>query len=88
MGLLDVNALVALVWDSHVDHAAMREWFREHLSDDVSMTDADLPPIAGHRQMTDAHLLALARRRGTRLVTFDAGIVALGGGEAVELLSA
>ena len=64
MGLLDVNALVALVWDSHVHHAAMREWFREHLSDDVSMTDADLPPSAGHRQMTDAHLLALARRRG------------------------
>lgn len=27
MVLLDVNALVALAWDSHVHHAAMREWF-------------------------------------------------------------
>ncbi len=28
MALLDVNALVALAWDSHVHHAAMRAWFR------------------------------------------------------------
>lgn len=27
MGLLDVNALVALAWDSHVHHARTREWF-------------------------------------------------------------
>jgi toxin-antitoxin system PIN domain toxin len=27
VGLLDVNALVALAWDSHVHHAAMRTWF-------------------------------------------------------------
>lgn len=27
MGLLDVNALVALAWDSHVHHGAMRSWF-------------------------------------------------------------
>jgi uncharacterized protein len=27
VSLLDVNALVALAWDSHVHHAAMREWF-------------------------------------------------------------
>jgi hypothetical protein len=26
--LLDVNALVALAWDSHVHHIAMRCWFR------------------------------------------------------------
>ena len=28
MALLDVNALVALAWDSHVHHAAMRAWFK------------------------------------------------------------
>jgi uncharacterized protein len=27
VALLDVNALVALAWDSHVHHAAMRAWF-------------------------------------------------------------
>jgi len=26
VALLDVNALVALAWDSHVHHAAMRTW--------------------------------------------------------------
>ena len=30
MALLDVNALVALGWDSHVHHQAVREWFRDH----------------------------------------------------------
>lgn len=30
MGLLDVNALVALAWDSHVHHIAIRRWFAEH----------------------------------------------------------
>jgi len=27
MALLDVNALVALVWDAHVHHDAVRAWF-------------------------------------------------------------
>lgn len=57
------------------------------LIDDVSIAAADVPPLAGHRQVSDAHLLVLARRHGTRLVTFDSGIVALAGGRDVELLS-
>jgi uncharacterized protein len=137
VALLDVNALVALAWDSHVHHAAMRAWFsanssagwatcpitesgfvrvssnpivlpsaigvdaargvlstlRAHpnhrfLSDDVSMSDRDLPPIAGYRQVTDVHLLTLARRRGVRLVTFDSSIIAMGGEDDVEILTA
>lgn len=137
MALLDVNALVALAWDSHVHHAAMRAWFDEHrdrgwatcavtesgfvrvssnpkvlpsaipveaargalatlrvvgrhrfLANDVSLTDADVPPIPGHRQVTDAQLLTLARRHGVRLVTFDAGIATLAKDEGVELLAA
>ena len=137
MALLDVNALVALAWDSHVHHARMREWFSTHgpagwatcpvsesgfvrvssnpkvlpspigvaaaravlaalraagahrfLPDDVSLTDGDVPDIAGHRQVTDAHLLTLARRRGVQLVTFDAGLAHLAGGHDVELLTA
>jgi toxin-antitoxin system PIN domain toxin len=136
MALLDVNALVALAWDSHVHHAAIRSWFAESgdggwctcpvsesgfvrvssnrkalphaigvgdaravlgsmraagrhrfLSDDVSPTDVDYPRIVGYRQVTDAHLLTLARRRGVRLVTFDSAIAALGGPD-VELLTA
>lgn len=136
MALLDVNALVALAWDSHVHHAAMRAWFtanrsagwatcpitesgfvrvssnpivlpsaisvdaargvlstlRAHpdhrfLTDDVSLGDSDVPSIAGYRQVTDAHLLTLARRRGVRLVTFDSSILAMGDGNDVEVLT-
>ena len=135
MALLDVNALVALAWDSHVHHAAIRRWFganaaagwatcpvteagfvrvssnpkvlpaaigvdaarrvlvglrgaagHRFLAADVSICDADVPPISGHRQVTDALLLTLARRNGMRLVTFDAGLEALAGGDGVELL--
>jgi toxin-antitoxin system PIN domain toxin len=136
LALLDVNALVALVWDSHVHHAAIRRWFGEHaadgwatcpitesgfvrvssnakalphaiapatarevlgalraagshrfVADDVSLTDPDVPAIDGHRQVTDVHLLVLARRAGMRMVTFDAGLARIGGGDA-ELLRA
>lgn len=137
MALLDVNALVALAWDSHVHHEAVRAWFaarsaegwatcpvtesgfvrvssnpkalpsfiaveaardvlaslrnagvHSFLVDDVSPTDSDVPSIVGHRQVTDAQLLTLARRHGTCLVTFDAGIAALAEGRDVELLPA
>ncbi len=137
MALLDVNALVALAWDSHVHHARMRAWFtanstagwatcpitesgfvrvssnpkvlpsaigvnaaREVLSalrarpghrfltDDVSISDSDVPAIAGYRQVTDAHLLTLARRRDMRLVTFDARIPAMSDQRDVEVLTA
>jgi predicted nucleic acid-binding protein len=57
------------------------------LADDVSMTDEDVPPLVGHRQVSDAHLLTLARRHGVRLITFDGGVRALGGAD-VELLTA
>jgi toxin-antitoxin system PIN domain toxin len=136
VALLDVNALVALAWDSHVHHAAMRAWFaanssagwatcpitesgfvrvssnpivlpsaigvdaarevlsalRTHhghqfLTDDVSMTDSDVPEVTGYRQVTDAHLLTLARRRGMRLVTFDARILTMGDGNTAEVLT-
>jgi toxin-antitoxin system PIN domain toxin len=53
---------------------------------DVSMTDADVPRIFGHRQVTDALLLTVARRAGLPLVTFDAALATLAGGDGVELL--
>jgi len=136
VALLDVNALIALAWDSHVHHGRMREWFAANASDgwgtcpvtesgfvrvstnpkvlpspigvvdarqvlvalrgaaghrflvdDVSLTDDDVPAILGHRQVTDAHLLTLARRHGVRLVTFDAAVMTLAQGRDVELLT-
>lgn len=137
MALLDVNALVALAWDTHVHHLRIRQWFAENatrgwatcpstesefvrvssnpkvlpvairagdavavlaalrhagahrfLADDVSPTDDDVPAINGHRQVADAHLLTIARRSGTPLLTFDGGLSALSGGRDVELLKA
>lgn len=137
MGLLDVNALVALAWDSHVHHTPIRDWFEMNASsgwatcpltesgfirvssnpvvlpsaigvedargvlaalravgdhrfliDDVSMIDQDVPVLAGHQQVSDAHLVTLARRHHARLITFDGGALALGGQADVELLTA
>ena len=137
MALLDVNALVALAWDSHVHHVPLREWFAANhssgwatspvtesgfvrvssnpkalpaaisvsaargvlaalravdghrfLTDDVSIVASDVPEMAGYRQVTDAHLLTLARRSGMRLITFDTGVRELAGGRDVELLTA
>jgi hypothetical protein len=46
-------------------------------SDDTAAVEDVNQPFArvvGYRQITDAHLLALAMRRGGRLATFDPGI--------------
>lgn len=48
--------------------------------DDVSLATDELvfrERLLGHRQVTDAHLLGLAIRRGGRLATFDHGILQL-----------
>lgn len=46
-------------------------------ADDVSMLDeavVDFSRLHGHRQITDAYLLALAVRRDGALLSFDAGV--------------
>ena len=46
-------------------------------ADDVSLLDADaidMSRLHGHRQITDAYLLALAVRHGGALATFDAAV--------------
>lgn len=53
--------------------------------DDVSVVDDPFgvfAPVVGHRQVTDAHLLTLAIRRGGALATFDRGILTLAGAHA------
>ena len=42
------------------------------------------PRLATHSLVTDAHLLALARRHDARLVTFDRGVAAMAGHAPVE----
>jgi uncharacterized protein len=61
--------------------------------DDVPhVTDQHLEPAAmiSHRDVTDAHLVALALRHGGQLATFDTRIVTLAGAHAssVELIPA
>ena len=58
------------------------------VANDVSMIHPDLGRIAGHRRVTDAMLLAVARRHGLRLVTFDAAIAAGARTDDVEILRA
>lgn len=63
-------------------------------SDDISLTDPSIFNAAfvhGHRQVTDVHLLGLARARAGRLATFDRAIPwkAIVGGhpELLEVIS-
>ena len=59
--------------------------------DDVSPVDSDATAferVVGYRQVTDAHLLSLAMRKGGCLATFDRGVVELAAGmpSAVDLI--
>jgi hypothetical protein len=45
--------------------------------DDVSYVDADLSHVTGHRQVTDAYLVALARRHDAKLATLDQPLAAI-----------
>lgn len=57
-------------------------------ADDMSPTDrrfVDPTRLVGHRQVSDAHLLALARRHQGRLATLDRGLVDLAGSDASRI---
>jgi predicted nucleic acid-binding protein len=61
-------------------------WF-----DDVSPVDSDAGAFArlvGYRQVTDAHLLTMALRRGGALATFDRDVLELSPNDSqgVELI--
>jgi len=58
--------------------------------DNVSLSDASHFPrenIRGHQQITDAYLLALCRKNGGNLVTFDAGIPSLRSAAEVQIIT-
>jgi toxin-antitoxin system PIN domain toxin len=117
--LLDVNVLMALLWENHEHHQVARIWFRgitdfatcpvaqlgfarisshpalgysmspdqafsvlrtfladsrhRFVSDDLSCEDRVLRTdlMAGANQVTDHYLVALARKHGFALATFD-----------------
>jgi uncharacterized protein len=60
------------------------------LADDLELVigKGHLPSgrVVTHRLVTDAHLLALARRHGARLVTLDRGVAAMAGHEASDVV--
>jgi toxin-antitoxin system PIN domain toxin len=59
------------------------------LPDDVELVvDAPLDPtrVVTHAQVTDAHLVAVARRHGAMLATFDRAIESLGSPDSVVVI--
>jgi uncharacterized protein len=61
-----------------------RDW-HAFWPDAIPYERAHLGGIIGHRQVTDAYLVALARHHGARLATLDRGLAALHG-EHVHLV--
>jgi uncharacterized protein len=49
----------------------------EFWPDSISYADIDLEHVVGHRQVTDAYLVSLARSRAAALATFDEALVSL-----------
>ena len=47
----------------------------EFWPDSISYGDVDLAHVVGHRQITDAYLVSLARAHDTAVATFDEGLV-------------
>lgn len=68
----------------------MREIFEHRfLSDDIPLvvgTYLDAQRVASYRHVSDAHLVAVARRHGASLATLDRGIAALAGGADVVVV--
>jgi toxin-antitoxin system PIN domain toxin len=64
-----------------------RQTWHRFWPDSLPYDRAHLAGVIGHRQVTDAYLVALATEHGQRVVTFDRGLAALHG-ERVLLLTA
>ncbi len=67
-----------------LDALRAQAWHR-FLPADLPVSSGQLAGVIGHRQVTDAYLVALGRHHGAPLVTFDRGLAALHG-DAVSLL--
>jgi toxin-antitoxin system PIN domain toxin len=80
------GALVRYIFRSRPDGPAaaatilsrLAQWSGyEFWPDSVSYADADLTKVSGHKQVTDAYLVALAAHHGGRLATFDEALAAM-----------
>ena len=69
----------------HSLHSLIRTDRHEFWPDDVEYTQVRFEGVVGHRQVTDAYLAELARRRGGRLATLDRALAALHG-DVAELV--
>ena len=67
-----------------LDAITAQPW-HEFWPDGMPYRSDHLAGVIGHRQVTDAYLVALARERGARLTTFDKGLAALHPDVAVRL---
>lgn len=59
----------------------------EFWPDDVSYLDLPTTGVVGHRQVTDAYLVLLARNHGGSVATLDEGLAALHAGTTLVPLS-
>lgn len=57
----------------------------EFWADSISYREVPLTGVVGHRQVTDAYLVQLARAHQTKLATFDRGLASLHG-DIVEVV--
>ena len=57
------------------------------LSDHISYSAVSLRPISGHKQVTDAYLVALAEAHKTTLATFDSALTVIHKGTVLIPLS-
>ena len=67
-----------------LDAMRSQAWHR-FWPDSIPYKREQVSGVLGHRQITDAYLVALARHNAARIVTFDKGLAALHG-EKVHLL--
>lgn len=74
VGTAGVTALLEAIHD----HPRIEFW-----PDELSYADVDLRGVFGHRQVTDAYLVASAVRRGAIVATFDQALVATWPGATV-----
>lgn len=54
---------------SAVLESVLSRWQHRLIPDSISA--ADLPPVQGHKEIHDAHLIVLARQHGLKLATLD-----------------
>jgi hypothetical protein len=67
----DIGEALAIL-EGFLAHPAHHFWH-----DDVAYDTINWRGVLGHRQITDAYLAGLARKRGCRLATLDTGLAAL-----------